>query len=428
MPNKIAKKIISRNKFYYGWIILAISSLGFFFSSPGQTYFISAFIDSYIKEFNWNRSTISSLYSLATLAAGILLFLIGRLGDRFGQKKIIIVVAGLLGVSCMWNSFILTQWMLFIGFFLGRLCGQGSMILLPSTIVPRWFLKKRALAFSLLSMGTVIGSAVIPPFNTWLIDIWGWNYVWKFWAVLLWFFFIPITYTFLFNRPENLGLYPDNSRAGGLENISSSLINEHVESWTLKEALHTHSFWGMLFCQIIIPMISTGIVFHFVSILGTKGLSAASASFVLSLLAIVSFPTTFIAGFLLDKIKLQYATAFICVLEFIGLIVLLFSTSIYTAVIFAVFHGTASGIQSVCGGIVWPNYYGMNHLGSIRGLVMTVTVVASALGPIPFGIIFDLTGTYTLAIVLMMFLPVIGFLFALLSSKPQKKKLNININ
>lgn len=328
MQSNTATYIIKNTGFFYGWIVITISALGYFFSGPGQTYFTSTFIDLYIKDFGWNRSTVSSLYSVSTLIAGLLLFIVGRFADRYGQKKMIIIVAALLGISCMWNSFITTQWMLFLGFFLGRLTGQGSMTLLPSTVIPQWFIRKRAFAFSMMSMGGVIGSAVLPPLNTWLIGIWGWNSVWRLWAGLLWLFFIPITYLFLFDKPEDLGLLPDNRVNNDIGDASSASFEEMTNSWTLKEAMHTRSFWGMLFCQILLPMITTGVVFHFVSILGSKDLSSASAAFVLSLLAIVSFPTTFIAGYLLDRIKMHHAAALISFLQLAGLAVLLLSSSL----------------------------------------------------------------------------------------------------
>lgn len=36
---------------YYGWYMVMIAGLGVFFSGPGQTYFISVFIDQYITDF-----------------------------------------------------------------------------------------------------------------------------------------------------------------------------------------------------------------------------------------------------------------------------------------------------------------------------------------------------------------------------------------
>ena len=362
---------------------------------------------------------VSGLYSTATLLAGLLLFLVGRLADKYGKKKIIIIVAILLGASCIWNSFITSLWMFFIGVFVGRFTGQGSMTLLPSTVIPQWFYKKRAFAFSVMSIGSVIGSAVTPPINNWLINVWGWNQVWWFWALLLILVFIPVASLFLYDHPKELGLHIDNQNC---DTVGTECLDEEkiTASYTIQEALHTRTFWSMNFCQMLIPMITTGVVFHFVSILGIKGLSSTTAAFVLSILAIISFPATFAAGYLLDKIKMHHATAFMCFMQFLSLFILLFLNSSIGAVIFAAIQGMAMALQAVCNGVIWPNYFGTKHLGSIRGLVMTVTVIGSAIGPIPFGLAFDTHGSYTFAIILMMACSLAGVFVAFLSTKPIK--------
>jgi len=406
------------NRFYYGWIILGVSSLGYFFSGPGQTYFISIFINHYIADFGWSRSTVSGLYSVATLVAGLLLFLVGRLSDKYGQKRIILIVASLLGVACMWSSYITSLWMLSIAFFLGRLTGQGSMTLLPSIVIPQWFHKKRAFAFSIMSMGGVIGSALIPPFNAWLISVSSWNDAWRLWALLLWCFFIPVTAVFLYNKPQDLGLHPDNKIINAIDSASTVSIEESTDSWTLKEAMQTRSFWGMQYCQILLPMIGTGIVFHFFSILGERGIPSVSAAFVLSLLYMVSFPVTLLAGHFLDRLKTNHVIAFISLLELAALAVLLLTSSLQGMIMFGVIQGTAMGLQSVSNGIVWPNYYGLKHLGSVRGFAMTVMVIASAVGPLPFGLAYDAFNSYRIAFLIMMVFSFLGIFIGILSPKP----------
>ena len=512
---KLTTKIAKSNRFFYGYIVLAVSSLGYFFSGPGQTYFISVFIDHYIADFNWNRSTISSLYSIATLTAGLMLFIIGKLADKYGQRRLILIVAIILGINCMWNSYISNLWMLFAGFFLGRLTGQGSMTLLPSTVIPNWFHKKRALAFSLLSLGNVIASIVVPPLNSFMIGIWDWRIVWRFWAILLWFLFVPLTYLFHYNRPQELGLEPisyknnvktikdnsansqdnhnndnhnsidttknnnnldciddltnsnknnpikadnssnnsqytdnnadnssNNSQYYTDNNADNSSNNSHcrdnkenndivdnkpksthiyLNNYSLKDALRTRSFWGMMYCQILIPIINTGIVFHFISILGSKGIPPLTASMALSALALVSFPSTFLAGLIMDKIKSHHAASIISLLLLISLCLLLVAQSIYVALAFAVVQGVAMGFQSINNGLVWPEYYGTRNLGSIRSIAMTATVLASAIGPIPLGIAYDKFNSYNQAIILFMILPLIGIVVALLSPRPKRK-------
>jgi len=153
--------------FFYGWLIVALAALGVFFSGPGQTFSISVFVDEYVRDLGLSRSLVSSLYSSATLVAGFLLFGVGRLVDVFGQRAMMVCAGLALAAAAVFNSLITMPWTLFVGFFVLRLFGQGSMSLIPITLVPQWFVTKRGRAFSLMSLGGIVGAAAIPPLNAW---------------------------------------------------------------------------------------------------------------------------------------------------------------------------------------------------------------------------------------------------------------------
>lgn len=65
----------------------------------------------------------------------------GKFMDRFGYRRMLGIVSVLFSLACFFNSFVTNIWMLGIGFFLIRFLGQGSMTLIPNTIVPQWFIK-----------------------------------------------------------------------------------------------------------------------------------------------------------------------------------------------------------------------------------------------------------------------------------------------
>ena len=109
--------------FYYGWVMVFVSALTAFFSGPGQTYSVSTFIDSYIQQFGWSRSMVSTMYSLGTLTAGLLMGFIGNLFDRKGHRIMTTFVAIGLSIACVWMSVVQDSVMLFGGFFLIRLFG-----------------------------------------------------------------------------------------------------------------------------------------------------------------------------------------------------------------------------------------------------------------------------------------------------------------
>ncbi len=409
-----------KTRFYYGWVIVFIAGLSVFFSGPGQTYSVSIFSERYIEDFNYSSSLVSGLYSTATLLAGLTLFIVGRFVDRFGQRIMMTSVGFLLALACFWNSALIGPVMMFLGFFMLRLFGQGSMTLLPNTLVPQWFIRKRGRALSVMAIGGFVSSALLPPLNTWLINSFGWRATWTYWGIALLVIFVPLAFFLVRNQPKDIGEVPDGTpkkRSDGLENEESNVdINE--VSWTLKEAMRTRAFWLILFCVSVPALVNTGVTFHLLAIAEGKGLSDATAALILSIMAIVGFPVTFVVGYLVDRISVHYVLAITFGGHTIALLILLQVGSFVGAVIYGVVWGLVNGFERIVLNIVWPNYFGREHLGSIKGLAQTVMVIGSAFGPLPFGLFYDWFGGYQEILWVMIIFPLIAAVFSLLSPKP----------
>jgi MFS family permease len=412
------------HSFYYGWVIVCMAALGSFFSGPGQTYSNSVFIDEYIKSFGWTRTEISSLYSIATLCSGVLMMYMGRLVDKLGQRKMMVVVSILLGVACLFNSFVVNTWMMAIGFFLIRLFGQGSMTLIPNTLVPQWFIQKRGRAMSFLALGGTASAAFFPVANAWLIEQTSWQVTWQIWGVLLIVLFAPLAFFVVRNRPEDIGLHPDGKLLVNPNNNQKdkTISYEQEDDWTLHEAMKTKTFWAVLICVGIPALVNTGITFHLLSIFGENQLSPQLAATVLSLMAIIGFPISFISGFILERVKTNVLLIVVFVLE-VGTLFLLTNVNSFTlGILFGVLWGIGGGIERITLNIVWSNYFGRKYLGSISGIAMMVMVIGSACGPLPLGVGFDTFQSYNESLLLLMIFPIIGIVSAILAKKPDKRE------
>jgi MFS family permease len=415
------------HSFYYGWVIVCMAALGSFFSGPGQTYSNSVFIDEYIKSFGWTRTEISSLYSIATLCSGILMMYMGRLVDKLGQRKMMVIVSILLGVACFFNSIVVNTWMMAIGFFLIRLFGQGSMTLIPNTLVPQWFIQKRGRAMSFLALGGTASAAFFPVANAWLIEQTSWQVTWQIWGVLLIVLFAPLAFFVVRNRPEDIGLHPDGKLLVNPNNKQKdkTISYEQENDWTLQEAMKTKTFWAVLICVGIPALVNTGITFHLLSIFGENQLSPQLAATVLSLMAIIGFPISFISGFILEKVKTNVLLIVVFVIEVVTLFLLTNVNSFTLGILFGVIWGIGGGIERITLNIVWSNYFGRKYLGSISGIAMMVMVIGSACGPLPLGIGFDTFQSYNESLFLLMIFPIIGIVSAILAKKPDKQELLI---
>ena len=411
--------------FYYGWVIVVIAALSQFFSGPGQTYANAIFIDYYIAEFGWSRSTVSGLYSAATLGAGFLLFFVGRMIDTAGFRKMTVIISAGLAAACLFNGFVMNAFMLFIGFFFIRLLGQGSMTLISKSLVPQWFIKKRGRALSIAAIGGLVSSAAFPLVNVWLIENFGWRMSWQLLGLSILLIYIPLAFLFVRHRPEEIGLLPDNGE-GDLGNEEETEENEKIHkptvdvSWTVKEAMKTKAFWLLLFCVAIPALTNTGLTFHLLSIFSEQSLSPELAATILSMTALIGFPITFLTGFLLEKIKVRYMLALVFCGEIITIFLLLQVHLMSAAILFGVVWGFKMGMEKITLAIVWPDYFGRMHLGSITGISMAMMVVGSALGPLPFGMAYDFFGGYEEVLWGIMLFPALGIAAALLAKPPEK--------
>jgi len=415
-------RIFKGKSLFYGWIIVAAAALGAFFSGPGQTYSVSIFINSYIDGFGWSRSLVSGYYSIATLIAGFTLPLVGKAVDKFGHRKMFAVIPTLLGLTCLWMSIVSHPIMLIVGFFFLRLLGQGSMSLLPSTLVAQWFSRHRGKALSIMGIGGVASFAFFPPANNWLIQNFGAETGWRVWSLALLLVMLPVGWFLVRDKPEDMGETPDGKTSKETKEKKKKDTPKRIvfkdNPWMLGQAMKTRAYWFMIYCTSVPAMINTGVTFHMVSIMQTKGFTPTFAALILSVIAMVQFPMTFVAGFMVDRFKIHIIKAIGYLVYAANLLILLLGTSQQILLVYAALHGVFMAFESVSTNVLWPNYFGRKYQGTIRGTAMTAMVIGSSLGPLPFGFAYDYFSGYSEILFIMMIFSLTASIPAFFSPPP----------
>ncbi|KAA3659472.1 MAG: MFS transporter [Chloroflexi bacterium] len=425
VSNKLTQRYSWARKtpFFYGWVVVSIASLSMFATTPGQSDTFSIFMDSFVNEFGWSRTFISSLFSGATLLSGCLMFFAGRIVDRIGAKWAAILSATILGTACVILSFVVSPLMLFMGFFLARFSGKGSLDLSASTLAPQWFIKRRAFSIMLVGLGGTAGGVIFPLLNTYLINTYGWREAYRLLAGGLWLIFIPIVLLFLINRPEDAGLHPDNKLSTGKDTPSkdsdAEVFVDNEVSLTQGQALRTSAFWIVTLSVFQASLVGTGVTLHFVSIFNELGHSMTFAAQILSMKTLVAFVTVILAGLVLDKIKRQhFVLALACLVQTGGLIMLAYLKSVPMAYLYTLVSGISGALLAFSVGVLKPNLFGRRYLGGILGVVMAINVIGSAIGPLVFGAAFDIFYGYREVILLSMVLPFVTAVLSLTIRKP----------
>ncbi len=403
-------------RFFPGWLVLIVAALGMFASAPGQSFSVATFKEPMELALAVSDTKFSAAYLVATLISGACLPFVGRLTDRYGARLLLPIIATALGGACLFMSTVHGFAGLFLGFCLIRPLGQGSLTLVSTWLVGHWFEKRRGIAMGLLGLGGTLSVMTIPQINHYLTIEFDWRAAWIGLAAIVWAILVLPSILFVRNRPEDIGWLPDgripDSKHAADFRIDRGASDGSVEpeqplsDFTADEAYRQVTFWKLLMPLCTGALVGTGLIFHQVSIFSERGLSTWAAVTTLSLQAATASVCALFFGYLTDRFPERRLLALAMVALASAQLLLTVLNHFALAVIYGMLIGTHGSIMRTAGNAVWVNYYGRLHQGAIRGIVLTVQIVASALGPLPFALAKDQLGSYSLANMVLIILPV----------------------
>jgi len=421
VPTIRHSRVVNASPIYYGWVILVVGTVATILTSPGQTYSVSVFIDHFITDLGLSRSLVSTLYSVGTLVASFALPFIGRQIDHRGSRVMIVLLSLLLGLACIYMGFVRNWVMLGIGFLALRMLGQGSLSMASRYAINQWWVRRRGSVTGVAGVAVaLLGSGGFPVLINWLIPQYGWRVSYGLLGVGVMLLLIPLGLLFVRDRPEDYGLLPDGATSLADQTDKNKGFTE--VHWTLSEATRTPAFWLVAAALASMSMLGTGLTFHIFSIFQDSGLSSTIAASVFLPTAATAAVMQLVAGFLIDRMPVRLLLAAALFLQALALVMAPFLFSVEMAYCYGLVMGMLSGLQMIVSSVVWAKYYGRLHLGAITGVVSTILVASSALGPMPFGIARDLMGNYTTILIAFATLPFLLGVASLFYGKPPEKE------
>jgi predicted MFS family arabinose efflux permease len=137
------------------------------------------------------------------------------------------------------------------------------------------------------------------------------------------------------------------------------------------------------------PAIMTAYLFHQRFIAEAKGWPVELLATGITLFALVSVAVTMTAGALVDRFGAVRLSHFYLVGMILASFVLVTVSGPFVPLLFFGLIGLTTGCTNVVISAVLAEIYGTRHLGKIRALAGAIMVIASALGPVVAGPLFD---------------------------------------
>ncbi|MDP8946603.1 MAG: MFS transporter [Actinomycetota bacterium] len=393
---------------FYGWAVVVVATLATFCSGPGQSFVFSVFVDPILQDTGISRVHLSTLYAFGTAVSAAMVVLVARLVDRFGARLMLAVIALGLGVACFGMSLAAGSVALLLGFAAMRALGQGSLPVTATMLTAQWFVRQRGRAMSVVFLGLAASNAVLPAAAQGLIGSVGWREAYVALGVMVWALLIPTAILIVRNRPEAVGLNPDGA-SEPVEDPGGETAGEKRGSW---QVVVSRDFWLLAVPLAAVPFVVTALVFHQVSVLGERGVGAGVAAAVFVAFAVASAAATAISGMLVEWLGPRKPLIFSQGVLLLAVSGLQLVSTPFMAAAYAALLGSASGMQGVVAGVIWAHYYGRRGLGKVQGPASTVMISAAALAPLPLAALHQLSGNYTLGLILIAAIPVVCAIMA----------------
>lgn len=472
-----------RVSLFYGWIIVAVTTIGTLMSIPGQTAGVSVFTDPLLAATGLSRLHLSNAYLIGTLTSGLLLPFGGILIDRLGARIVVIGASLWLAATLVYlsqcdrlaqaisrvlgsdSSWLVAFVLLAIGFVNLRFSGQGMLTLVSRTTVGKWFDRKRGTVSGTAGIFTSFGFSAAPLLLSLLIDLLGWRGTWLCLAVVVGIGMTLVGWLFYRDNPEECGLQMDGFSSdsdpthsshtashGSLANTSHDSSPAHSNSiaqsakphsadvrhapsnavsnffcptpttrdFTRAAALRTLAFWAATLALASQALTITGITFHIVDIGAAAGLARTQTVALFLPIAIVSTLTGYLVGLASDRVSLKVLFLGMMIVEAVGLASMAHLDHAVLQTAAVVGLGISGGCFGTLSTVTMPRYFGRLHLGAIAGVEMMSLVIASAIGPSLLALFRQIFNSYQLGLYVCAMIPLAILLPLWLSGNPQR--------
>jgi MFS family permease len=391
-------------RIYYSGTCILAAALAMVATIPGRTMGLGMATESLLRDLSLSRLQYGHINLWATLLGAGFALGAGRLLDRFGARAVLTVLTLSLGGVVMALSRVKGPWGLFFWVTLTRGLGQSALSAASIALVGKWFVRRAGYAMAAYSV--ILSLGFLPALEGLYASTvhFGWRSAWLWMGILLAAGAAPILWALVRDNPESVGLavdgdpFPESASApataetlapvtgadqSGQGDIPVLNYANPVQSpgFTLKAALMTPAFWALAIGGLFLNTAYSGITLFNESILKECGFTGSPTE-PLKVMFMAGLFSNFLTGALASVVRQTRLMAAAMLLLAVSLLILPRVHTHYQVMAYAALLGVSAGMVTVVFFACWGKLYGRRHLGKIQGAAQSITVLASAIGPI----------------------------------------------
>lgn len=384
-------------RIFYGWIVVGAVFVVLVVAAGLAFYNMTVYLRAITTEQDLSVGAVSGATAAFFLTTGIAGLPVARLIERYDPRVTIAGGALISGICLAWLGQVNALWqlyLLYIGFGIGF---AGASLVPATTLVTRWFARRRSVALSIASTGLSIGGIVVTPLSAGLISRHGLDTISPWLGLAFVVGIVPVSSLLIRSSPAALGLEPD----GDPQTPSTPTGEPVVDSDGVRynQARGSRFFLVVTAAYVLVMLAQVGGLSHHFNLVSER-LDEGRAATAVSLVAATSVVARLIGGWAATRISLRALTFGLMVVQGGALVILATGQSPFPLYAGSVALGITIGNLLMLHPLLLAEAFGVRDYARIYSVSQLVMTAGVAAGPIVVGAVHDALDGYGLALTL----------------------------
>lgn len=374
---------------YYGWYVVGATMLVMTVASGLGFYNLSVYLKAFVGHDGFSVSAASGATACFFIASGVAGLGVGALIEKYDVRITLTAGAIICSVAMFAAAHVTALWQLY-GFYILFGVGYSACGLIPgTTLVARWFARRRSQALSIASTGLSLGGILLTPLSARLIAHVGFAGAAPWLALVFMLGIVPVAWIAIRPSPLDYGVGPDGDPLHRDE--TGALLP--ADGVAFHDAIGSRFFVLTTLAFIFAMMAQVGSIAHQFSLVAGRTASDEMAGLAVAVLASASIVGRLIGGWALAYISSRGFVLALLVAQGIALVLFAFAQGmglIFVAGLFGCTVGNLLMMQP----LILAEAFGLRAYGRIFSFNQLFMVTGVASGPAVMGLLFQRSGSY----------------------------------
>ncbi|MFT5484873.1 MAG: MFS family permease [Halieaceae bacterium] len=373
---------------FFGWYVVAGTFVSQMFVVGFFSYSASLLVPSVREEFGVTMEQVMYSLTAGTFGGMILMPVAGVMFDRYPARWIMSIGTVLLagGLWTMAGTSSVTQFILAFGVTMA-VANSFTGSLASQTTISRWFTVTRGRALGISAVGTSVGGIAIPALLTSWIETSGWRGSLENLALCILLILLPLLVLTIRGRPSDIGLQAE----GCAPDIG---LSADIPELKMRDIVRQPGYWYIGLTLGLLFSVYASILANITPYATGLGASAAQASTLIMVVAVMGLVGKLAFGMAADKFNLKVGLWLAMALVFIAFLLMASEPGYPLMLAATALLGLAAGGMLPVWGAMMARVFGLISYGRAMGLMGPLITLLVMPGFAVAGRLYDATGGY----------------------------------